>query len=453
MFRQLHRVAALHKLLHRPKPLGFITINARAPAVNGAIPHHLHQPLSFTASRFYCGNHTPPNVNNVTVQMINYALNLARSQKTDESYAEALLVLEQGLSSYQSQDPITENSKGMLLLAISSLLNERGNVDEAKHALLLIQDLSNSSLGVRVAAMEGLVGLNLDLGLDDTSSVLADKCLKLLEDEDLEIGDEYGYKVFGARSKAIKGLVELVQGDMESAKVFFEGCEYESCIGNASLSYGEFLHGKRDFIGAKELYQKAIAESSEKKDLSDPYDLGACNMSPEEVLVAATCALGQLESHLGHFGDAEVTLTRALQKAEERFGTHHPKVGTILTCIAVMYRQKAIAEHSSSLLIQEGLYRKAIDLLKAPSLVSDDMEAGLEHVRENVDKRDIVALARGGYGEVLCVQQNRNSEGERMKKWAEAAWRNRRMSLAEALDTSESSSKVLVVDTRICRAL
>lgn len=99
----------------------------------------------------------------------------------DESYAEALLVLEQGLSSYQSQDPITENSKGMLLLAISSLLNERfggevfeavsfltsvarivlettaffffffdrGNVDEAKHALLLIQDLSNSSLGVR----------------------------------------------------------------------------------------------------------------------------------------------------------------------------------------------------------------------------------------------------------------------------------------------------------------
>ena len=101
----------------------------------------------------------------------------------DESYAEALLVLEQGLSSNQSQDPITENSKGMLLIAISSLLNERfggevfetvsfltlvvrivlettaffllffffdrGNVDEAKHALLLIQDLSNSSLGVR----------------------------------------------------------------------------------------------------------------------------------------------------------------------------------------------------------------------------------------------------------------------------------------------------------------
>lgn len=58
----------------------------------------------------------------------------------------------------------------------------------------------------------------------------------------------------------------------------------------------------------------------------------------------------------------------------------------------------------------------------------------------------------GGYGEVLCVQQNRNAEGERMKRWAEDWWRNRRLSLAEALDISESS-KVLVVDTRICRAL
>ena len=53
--------------------------------------------------------------------------------------------------------------------------------------------------------------------------MLADKCLKLLEDEDLEIGDEYGYKVFGVRSKAIKGLVELVQGDMESGKKILDG--------------------------------------------------------------------------------------------------------------------------------------------------------------------------------------------------------------------------------------
>lgn len=64
-----------------------------------------------------------------------------------------------------------------------------------------------------------------------------------------------------------------------------------------------------------------------------------------------------------------------------------------------------------------------------------------------------IALYAGGYGDVLCVQQKRNVEGERMKKWAEVWWRNRRLSLAEALDMSESSSKVMVVDTRICRAL
>lgn len=36
-------------------------------------------------------------------------------------------------------------------------------------------------------------------------------------------------------------------------------------------------------------------------------------------------------------------------------GSHHPKVGVILTCIALMYRLKATAERSSSLLIQEVL--------------------------------------------------------------------------------------------------
>lgn len=59
----------------------------------------------------------------------------------------------------------------------------------------------------------------------------------------------------------------------------------------------------------------------------------------------------------------------------------------------------------------------------------------------------------GGYGEALSVQQNRKDEGEKMKRWAEAAWRNRRLSLAEALEISEPSLKLPVIDTRICRAL
>lgn len=35
--------------------------------------------------------------------------------------------------------------------------------------------------------------------------------------------DEHGYKVYSARSKAIKGLVELVQGDMGSGKEMIIG--------------------------------------------------------------------------------------------------------------------------------------------------------------------------------------------------------------------------------------
>lgn len=45
----------------------------------------------------------------------------------DESYAQSLLVLEQCLSSYSNEgdDTAKENSTGMVLLAMSTLLSER----------------------------------------------------------------------------------------------------------------------------------------------------------------------------------------------------------------------------------------------------------------------------------------------------------------------------------------
>lgn len=55
----------------------------------------------------------------------------------------------------------------------------------------------------------------------------------------------------------------------------------------------------RKFSDAKELYQKVIQGMSEIKDVGDPNNLGACNMTSEEVVVAATCSLGQLETHMG----------------------------------------------------------------------------------------------------------------------------------------------------------
>jgi hypothetical protein len=42
----------------------------------------------------------------------------------------------------------------------------------------------------------------------------------------------------------------------------------------------------------------------------------------------------------------------------------------ILTAVALMYGNKAKQERSSSILIQEGLYRKALELMKAPPLDS-----------------------------------------------------------------------------------
>ena len=51
-------------------------------------------------------------------------------------------------------------------------------------------------------------------------------------------------------------------------------------------------------------------------------------------------------------------------------------------------------------------------------------------------------IGAGGYAELLLVQENRRSEGEKVKSWDETAWRNRRISLAEALTLSEPLDKV-----------
>ncbi|OMO66370.1 Tetratricopeptide-like helical [Corchorus capsularis] len=409
------------------------------------------RPIFRTSSqplRFLHDGTNGPGANPVAVQMINYALSHARSQKSDESYAQGMLILEQCLSTQpsESEGQFAQNSIGTVLLAMSNLLYERGSFAEAIEKLHRVQDLAQASLGVRVAAMEALVGLHLQSCQDDTSSVLADKCLELLDKDDLK-SDGGKEKSVIARAKAVKGLVELVSGNLESAASQFEGLQDVADLnGSVALSYGQYLHAVQSFSQAKELYKTIIERMPKTEDFSDINALAVCNMAPDEVLLAATFALGQLESHMGKFDAAEEILTKALTKTEEHFGSNHPKVGVVLTCIALMFQNKARQEHSSSLLIQEGLYRRALEFLKAPPLESKGAETKL-------DRRDILALARGGYAEVLCVQQNRKAEGEKMKTWAEAAWRNRRLSLANALDISEPSSKVPVIDARTSRVL
>ncbi|XP_020523951.1 uncharacterized protein LOC18436213 isoform X2 [Amborella trichopoda] len=396
-------------------------------------------------NRPHCTN-APPNTNPVAVQMINYAFSHARSQKSDGSYAEALLVLEQGISNFQGVDKSSEDAIGMVLLAMATLLAERGDYVDAIDKLQLVQELNVASISLRVAAMEALVGLHLQMEKDIAASEIADNCLQFFKDNHED--DDATCRKLHLRAKAMKGLVDLVNGNLESAKSSYEGCHYSvddgSCFGQVALSYGEFLHSSGDFSLAKDLYQKAIKVSQEK-NAPDSSSVAAAGMVSEEVILGATCALGQLHTHSGNFQEAEEVLTQALKKAEEHFGLNHPKVGAVLTCMALLYGHNARLHGASSLLIQEGLYRRALDLLKAPTLDTDGADI-------QTNRSDVMVLTRGGYAQALQVQQNRKDEGERMKKWAENTWRNRRLSLYQALEITEPS-KVPVIDTRIERVL
>ncbi|CAN6875419.1 hypothetical protein Bca4012_047205 [Brassica carinata] len=401
-------------------------ISVRSSSVRYSIP-----------SRAIHGEISVPNANHLAIQMVNYALSHARSQKSDESYAQGMLVLEQCLGTQPNDDQASLDSKATVLLAMSDLLYESGNSSEAIERLKQVMSLTLSSLSIRAVAVEALVGLLVQSGQDDASLMVADEFLELVK----ERGHE-NLQGVAATAKTIKGLVELVKGNTESAESLFGGLEnHDICKGNVALSYGEFLHATGNFEKAKEMYQKAIQGAADTKE-----SMSSCNMNLKAVSLAATFALGQLESHIGNFGDAEETLTSALTSAEEHYGHNHPKVGVILTGVALMYRNKAKKERSSSILIQEGLFRRALELMKAPPLDSDGII--------NVETQEVMALSRGGYAELLLIQENRKSEGEKMKAWAESAWRNRRISLSEALTpSSDPLDKVAIIDARTTRVL
>ncbi|KAE9455592.1 hypothetical protein C3L33_12503, partial [Rhododendron williamsianum] len=155
--------------------------------------------------------------NPVALEMINYAISYARSGKSDkedETYARALLVLEQCLAIQQD-----DNSKGMVLLGMSTLFYERGNFSEAIDRLQKIEDLNISSMGVRVAATEALVGIYLELGQDDTASAVAEVCRQLMDAIKLEIGTGFVLEVLDTRTKAIEGLVKLVRGKLKKGRI------------------------------------------------------------------------------------------------------------------------------------------------------------------------------------------------------------------------------------------
>ncbi|KAK8466511.1 hypothetical protein PHAVU_008G118100 [Phaseolus vulgaris] len=384
------------------------------------------------------------------IGMINYALKVWRTERSLGAFRMGLCVLKHCISTEltEGKDPKRENSKGMAMLAMSTILYERGEYTEAIEKIEDVQELTNSYLGVRVAALETQAGLYLELRQDDLAAAVADKCMKVVENQRQAKDFEVQAKDFEAhflRAKALKGLIELVNGNVDSADDFFDKSHDDSKYwdGTAGLSYAEFLHKKQDYTKATEVYRSVVHGAVQIKRAGNPY-LGAGNMSVDELIVGSMCALGQLEALTGNYYWAEHRLGQALSRAEEAYGdSKHPTLGVALASIALMYRRKAIQEHSSSLLIQEGLYRKVMDILKVPS-----EETKTEGAAPLVDRSDIAALARGAYAEVLSVQEDRKDEGEKLKNLAESIWKHRRMSLAEALETDTN-----IIDSRISRII
>ncbi|GJM88777.1 hypothetical protein PR202_ga05340 [Eleusine coracana subsp. coracana] len=366
----------------------------------------------------------------VAAEMVRYALggfgdSLSCADPLLPVAEEAMRILEQGALNLQGGGEGSAEAVGWLMLAMSTLLYRSGKRQDAIEKLKATQQVAPSA-PFRVTAWESLMGLQMEAGQEISSSMSPNDSVDMsIKDDDLPDQEHLKFRV-----NAVKGLIALLNGETDSE--------------NATLSYGEYLHCVGDFSMATQVYERVL-EAMSMEDMSRNL-LAAGNMVPEEVSLGATSSYGQLLCHSGKFAEAEDYLTRALKKAEEQFGASHPKVGIVLTCIARMYKLKAKSEGSSSIMVQEGLYRKALEVLKAPAISS-------EGTSKQMEWRDIISLARGEYAALLLIQSNRKAEGERMKEWAQDAWRNRRLTLAQALEFTEPSKPTVVVDTRIGRVV
>ncbi|KAK3135387.1 hypothetical protein QOZ80_5BG0418290 [Eleusine coracana subsp. coracana] len=318
----------------------------------------------------------------VAAEMVRYALGGAVQRSSPE---EAMRILEQGALNLQGGGEGSAEAVGMLMLAMSTLLYRSGKRQDAIEKLKATQQVAPSA-PFRVAAWESLMGLQMEAGQEILSSMSPNDSVDMSsKDDDSNSPDQEHLKF---RVNAIKGLIALLNGETDSAaQLFVNGCRDfaggKKHTENATLSYGEYLHCVGDFSMATQVYERVL-EAMSVEDMSRNL-LVAGNMVPEEVSLGATSSYGQLLCHSGKFAEAEDYLTRALKTAEGQFGASHPKVGIVLTCIARMYKLKAKSEGSSSIMVQEGLYRKALEVLKAPAISS-------EGTSKQMEWRDIISL-------------------------------------------------------------
>jgi len=398
----------------------------------GCNPVPVPLPVALNGRRCYGSSSNSADA--TAIEMVNYARAHSRPPNVT-SYPEVVRVLEQGLSIFKGDDASTANASGRLLLEMATLKADRGDIRDAAERLKQASDMTYSSIEIRVAALEALTGLHLRMHQDVIASDYGDRCLHLLENAEIKMDSEK-LQALEMRAKAIKGLVELACGRVDSAESYFAGWNVNDIknrngLGAVALAYAEFIHVTGNFPLAKQLYELALELSGTENTVVASVPSAAA-MVLEEVQLGAACALGQLATHSGHFDEAEQRLTQVLKKAEEYYGGHNQKVGIVLLCIAEMFGHKGRSEGASYFLIQEGLYRRSLEMLKAPSL---DQEG----ISKEIDQKDVIALARGGYAQLLSPQRNRAGEAEKMKEWAVVVWENSRTTLEKVLEKTETS--------------
>lgn len=112
-----------------------------------------------------------------------------------------------------------------------------------------------------------------------------------------------------------KDLLNLLNEILTLHKPFFDKSPCTNiCDGTAALSYAEFLHRRKNFSKTKKIYNCLIKEATKLKESDNAY-LGGVNINIEWLTIQAMCDLGQLESYLCNYNNAEKHFMTTLTKA------------------------------------------------------------------------------------------------------------------------------------------
>ncbi|KAJ7520258.1 hypothetical protein O6H91_20G075000 [Diphasiastrum complanatum] len=320
-------------------------------------------------------------------------------------------------------------------------------LENAVEALEHVMRLPETSLELRVSALEALAMLKLRMHLDDDAVGLAQAGFKLVETDASGTDDQQ----LQFRTTMTRDLVKVASGDLESADSHVRTDENFGIhtnmtpvagLASAMLALAECTHVQGSLLQAKTFYEDAIKFANSEIDELLPA-LTAVSTTPEEVRIGALVGLGQLRADLSEFDEAERNLTEALKQAETLGGENHVRVGLVLSCMGHLYARRAKVENTGYLLA-EGLYRRSLDLLEAPPIDNEDFQPAK-------DLLDILALSRARYADLLATN-NRTNESERLRLWANSSWKGTRP-LDDILSESTIPKPLSVVEVRLGRVL